>query len=190
MRHYGQDGAEPNQIINLTGTIDSAAFIIVARRFANFETEYGFSADYQATSMYLNQNTNGIIIRQETNGIIDQMNNVPPPSAPFIDNLLYLRKVDGNDGSDIDNHWCQISQWKIGTPGAPNLVTFQPGANNEWGDDNNWDDTYQPCECNDVNIPGEVTQVIISESVDAKARNVDVKPGAELIVNGKLIIGN
>lgn len=179
--HFTEGLPDPNGTLSLTGTIDSAEFIIVARNMEEFETSYGFAADYGLGGLTLNPETDGLLLEHETVGIIDQMNTIPAPDprTPITDDALYLRKDFTSDGSDLANHWCVIIEQKNGTPGLPNVVSWQTTGTDEWHIDTNWSDTFPPCECVDVFIPSGGTQPIISQS-GALAKNIEVSTDALL----------
>ena len=190
VEHYRDNGNEPNGSIFITGPIPADGFVTVTKSLNDFQAEYidsGTEADFEFTELDLNAGSDGVRLVLAGSTIIDRFNAVPAPGSGMTDNLLYLRKENGNDGSDLENHWCQIIELKKGTPGAPNEVKWLSGTNNEWHNPTNWDDAYQPCECNDVRIPSGGTQPVIT-TMDACARNVVVESGAELIINGKLTI--
>lgn len=182
----------------------SITYIVVTNNNAAFQALYGSPADYEFLTLDLN-NLDGLIIRQATLGIVDQFNDVPQPNpdAPEaqlpIDNHHYLRKGFNieNGGANLNKHWCDVGADRIGTPGAPNTITWDPlGIGiGVWEipqipilQDVFWGRDYAPCECEDVVITGSTS--IITEA-GAKARNVKVESGGSLIMlaDGKLSIG-
>ena len=115
LEHYRNEENNPNKSIQFSGVLGPKEYVIVSRNNDSFESIYGFIPDYELSGMYLNQNTDGLILRDD-NGILDQLNDVPLSTMTFKDNHLYLRNGFENDGTDLANSWCDLGDQLEGIP--------------------------------------------------------------------------
>lgn len=118
--YYSDGSITPTASLVLTGIIEPYCYKIITRDSIVFDSVYGFASDFKEINFMLNSGTDGIILRHETAGIIDQFNDAPLPTGTYNEGHLYIRNSFDNDGTDLVNHWSDVGKWNQGTPGRNN----------------------------------------------------------------------
>ncbi len=109
--HY--NGSTPaNLTANLSGTLASGSYYIIARNQTNFEATYGFSADQYESTMYLNDGNEWLELDNGAKAVIDHFG---ANGETWTEDDVFERTGYPNDGTSISSHWTDIGD----TPGSP-----------------------------------------------------------------------
>jgi len=198
---YSNGAASASSTLHLTGSIAAHSYIVIARKQADFNTAYGSDPDFVFSGMYINGGADGLILKQDNNGTLDQFNVAPNGTVSMTDNHLYYRFNYPNDGTDLTADWDDSGRNKNGTPGAANQLTWLTTAGTtDWGTGSNWSNGDVPSKGVDVTIISGNNQPIVDESSSTPGQcmnmtinsgaSVTVMVGGYLTVNGTLTNNN
>ncbi len=180
-RYYNSNPGAATQTVSLSGSIASGAFKIVTQDGTNFNSTYGFSADFSGSTFYFNGGDDGCDIYHSTVGILDQFNEVGSGSSPWtwIDSYSWERNSTGSGATQAN--WTQTSS---GTPKSFGIATWTGNSTSTWNSDANW--TFiTPTSSMDVTIPSGASNY---PSIDGDAttpsecNNLTIASGANLTI--------
>jgi len=136
------NNATPSPVIDLSGTISSDDYVVIARNSADFNTHYGFASDFSNSNFYFNGADDGadIYLNDGRAAVLDSFNDNGTTGSghsawTWNDDYVFERTSTG-DGAIVTN-WTELTSG-IGTPGAENdtplpviLSTFSAVYSNE-----------------------------------------------------------
>ena len=196
LNYYDNGASSPTATLDLSGTIASYSYIVVARN-ADFSTYYGFNPDFILGAMKLDGDADVMVLNHDDNGTLDQFNDGPPATYSWSNKHLFYRFNYSADGSSIPNDWDDTGNNNTGTPKAPNTLTWDPEAeNSNWNNKLNWDNGDTPSKGASVVIVAGTNQPFISGTpADPSAcmdltinsgASLKIGPGKALNVNGNI----
>ncbi len=184
LEFYSDGSATVTSTLHLTGSINANSYIVIARKSADFNTAYGFSPDFTFLGMSINGHADGLILRHDNNGILDQFNAAPNGTVNMTDNHLYYRFNYSGNGSSLTNDWDDSGLNKHGTPKAANQLTWKTSGTKDWRTGSNWSNGDVPSKGVDVIIPSGGTQSSVSSTVanPASCKNLTINSNAVLTI--------
>lgn len=122
VRYYNTNPGNPTQTVDLSGTINSGAYVIVAQNETNFNSTYApITADFSGSNFYFNGGDDGVDLYDTTSEaeILDSFNDNGSSASPWTwndDNVF--ERTSSNDGAVVTN-WTENTMG-TGTPGTDN----------------------------------------------------------------------
>jgi hypothetical protein len=194
--YYNNGSSSATTTKHLTGTIAANSYIVIARDEDVFNTEFGFYPDFEYADMFNNGDNDGMLIRHDDNGIIDQFNDVPNATGNWGGGNLLCRFDYDSDGSDLDADWDNSGHNYTGTPKAKNELTWQTSGTSDWSTASNWHNGDLPSKAVSVVIPSGGTQPLAEGTTSSPLQCYDlsinsgailtIKAGGCLTVNSTL----
>lgn len=174
-------GATPSTTIDLSGSIPAYGSIVIARNASDFNTYYGFSADFSNTDFFFNGQDDGCdIYLTTTTTVLDEFNDNGTTASGNVawdwnDGSVWERTITGS-GAVLSN-WTEYASG-AGTPQALLTVTFNENTNSDWNTVTNWDEI----------IPGSYQNIDIPSAKNAQIAATETANCYNLMVNGTLTI--
>ncbi|VAW29657.1 hypothetical protein MNBD_BACTEROID07-1136, partial [hydrothermal vent metagenome] len=186
LEHYNNGAATASATLHLTGSVVAHGYIVIARVASEFNTVYGFNPDFELSNMYLNGGKDGLILRHDSNGILDKFNNTPSATVSWTNKHLFYRFDYSGDGSNLASDWDDAGLDKKGTPGAKNKLTWQITGTTDWSTGSNWSNGDIPSKAVDVVIPSGGIQPSVHGTAThpATCNNLIINSGATLTIPG------
>ena len=123
LRYYNRNPDDPTYTLDLSGSINSDSYLIIAQNESSFNTTYSpVTADFYHGNFYYNGSDDGIdIYATDSKGIIDEFNDNGVGHSPWTWNDGYVLERNGvNDGS-ISTSWSENTTGS-GSPKEENSV--------------------------------------------------------------------